>query len=57
MLFRSVACGTNGVDIGKDGGNDWFSVTKEGFNVCMVSPKKKLVFLAGDRGKIGQLKY
>lgn len=54
---KLVACGTNGVDIGKSGGNDWISVTKEGFNVCMVSPKKKLVFLAGDKGKIGQLKY
>lgn len=52
-----VACGTNGVDICKDGGDDWISVTKEGFNVCMVSPQKKIVFLAGDKGKIGILKY
>ncbi len=54
---RLVACGINGVDISRDGGNDWISVAKEGFNVCMVSPKKKLVFLAGDKGKIGILKY
>jgi photosystem II stability/assembly factor-like uncharacterized protein len=51
-----VACGVNGVDISKNA-NNWNSVTKEGFNVCMVSPKKKLVFLAGEKGKIGLLKY
>jgi len=54
---KMVACGTNGVDICKSNPNNWSSVTKEGFNVCMVSPKKKLVFLGGERGKIGQLKY
>lgn len=52
-----VACGVNGVDVCYDGGDDWISVTKEGFNVCMVSPKSKQVFLAGDKGKIGWLKY
>jgi photosystem II stability/assembly factor-like uncharacterized protein len=55
--LKMVACGTNGVDVTKDGGDDWLSVTTEGFNVCMVSPTKKLVFLAGEKGKIGQLKY
>ncbi len=54
---KMVACGTNGVDICKNSPNNWSSVTKEGFNVCAVSPKKKLVFLGGERGKIGQLKY
>ncbi|MBW7951716.1 MAG: oxidoreductase, partial [Chitinophagaceae bacterium] len=52
-----VACGVNGVDVCYVGGDDWISVTKEGFNVCMVSPKSKQVFLAGDKGKIGWLKY
>jgi len=50
-----VACGVNGVDISKSAGDEWVSVTKEGFNVCMVSPNKKLIFLAGEKGKIGQL--
>jgi photosystem II stability/assembly factor-like uncharacterized protein len=54
---KMVACGSNGVDYCKDGGNDWVSVTKEGFNVCMVSPNKKIVFLAGDNGKVGRLQY
>lgn len=52
-----VTCGTNGVDYTKDGGKDWISITKEGFNVCMVSPGNKTVFLAGDKGKIGRLVY
>ena len=54
---KLVACGTNGVDYCSDGGNNWYSVTKEGFNVCMVSPKSKTVFLAGEKGKIGRLVY
>jgi photosystem II stability/assembly factor-like uncharacterized protein len=54
---KLVTCGTNGVDYSKDGGKDWISITKEGFNVCMVSPKSKTVFLAGDKGRIGRLVY
>lgn len=52
---QMIACGVNGVDISKSAGDEWVSVTKEGFNVCMVSPNKKLIFLAGEKGKIGQL--
>ena len=54
---KLVTCGTNGVDFSKDGGRDWISITKEGFNVSRVSPKSKTVFLAGDKGKIGRLIY
>jgi photosystem II stability/assembly factor-like uncharacterized protein len=53
---RMVACGTNGVDICYNP-NQWKRVSKEGFNVCMVSPNKKLIFLAGEKGKIGVIKY
>ncbi|HMZ46372.1 MAG TPA: YCF48-related protein [Chitinophagaceae bacterium] len=52
-----IACGLNGVDISKDGGDDWKNISKEGFNVCMVSAKNKMVFLAGDRGKVGIYYY
>jgi photosystem II stability/assembly factor-like uncharacterized protein len=52
-----VACGPNGVDFCNEGGNNWFSVTKEGFNVCMVTPKSKTVFFAGEKGKVGRLVY
>jgi photosystem II stability/assembly factor-like uncharacterized protein len=54
---KMVACGSKGVDICKSP-NNWSNVTKDGgFNVCMVSPKKKMVFLGGERGTIGLLKY
>jgi photosystem II stability/assembly factor-like uncharacterized protein len=52
-----ITCGLNGVDLSKDGGDDWKNISNEGFNVCMVSPKIKTVFFAGDRGKIGIFKY
>jgi hypothetical protein len=50
-----IACGTSGVDIGTSP-NNWRHVSDEGFNVCMVSPDRKLVFLGGGRGKIGVFK-
>jgi photosystem II stability/assembly factor-like uncharacterized protein len=52
---RLIACGTNGVDLCKDP-NKWERISTEGFNVCMPSPNKKLIFLGGDKGKIGILK-
>ncbi len=54
---KMVCCGPNGVDYTKDGGNDWLSITKEGFNVCVVGKNSKAVFLAGEKGKIGRLVY
>jgi photosystem II stability/assembly factor-like uncharacterized protein len=52
---RLVACGTNGVDVCSNP-NDWKRISNEGFNVCMVTPNKKLIFFAGEKGKIGLLK-
>ena len=52
---RMVACGTNGVDM-CNRPDDWRRVSTKGFNVCMVSPNKKLIFLAGERGKIGVIR-
>lgn len=52
-----VACGTSGVDFTKDGGKEWINGSTIGFNVCMVSPKSKTVYLAGDKGRVGKLIY
>jgi photosystem II stability/assembly factor-like uncharacterized protein len=52
---RMIACGSNGIDICTKP-NKWTRISSEGFNVCMVSPNKKLVFFAGAKGKIGMLK-
>jgi len=52
---KLISCGTNGVDMSNDNGNNWMKASDTGFNVCMVSPNKKLVFFAGDKGRIGVL--
>ena len=52
---KLVACGTNGVDM-CDNPDKWERISKEGFNVCMVSPNKRLIFFAGEKGKIGLLR-
>ena len=50
-----VACGPNGIDLSQNGGKEWLDISKEGFNVCMVSPNKKQVFFGGEKGKIAVL--
>lgn len=52
---RLVACGSNGVDMCKSP-DKWQSISADGFNVCAVSPNKKLIFFGGANGKIGMLK-
>jgi photosystem II stability/assembly factor-like uncharacterized protein len=52
-----VACGSAGVDFCKDGGKEWVNITTEGFNVCMVSPRNKIIYLAGDKGRVARLMY
>ena len=51
---RLVACGPNGVDICRNP-NEWKRISGEGFNVCMISPNKKLIFFGGEKGRIGLL--
>ena len=51
-----VSCGPAGVDFARNGQKEWKKISNEGFNVCMVSPGKK-VFFAGEKGKIGRLMY
>ncbi len=54
---KLVACGTNGIDYSANGGKEWLDVSKEGFNVCMVSPDKNTVIFAGEKGKIARLTF
>ena len=51
-----VTCGTSGVDISTDGGNNWQLVTKTGFHVCQKARRGDAVYLAGGGGKIARLK-
>lgn len=50
-----ITCGVPGVDISKDGGNNWQLISTEGFHVCQKAKKGKAVFLAGSNGRIARL--
>ena len=50
-----LTCGTSGIDISKDGGNNWELISKESFHVCQKAKKGKAVFLAGGNGRIAKL--
>lgn len=50
-----LTCGTSGIDISKDGGNNWELISKESFHVCQKAKNGKAVFLAGSNGRIAKL--
>jgi photosystem II stability/assembly factor-like uncharacterized protein len=50
-----VTCGLSGVDYSIDGGMNWTSISKEGFNVCRRAKNGTAVYFAGSNGKIGKL--
>lgn len=47
-----ITCGTSGVDISKDGGNNWSTISKESYHVCKKAKNGSVVFLVGAKGKI-----
>jgi photosystem II stability/assembly factor-like uncharacterized protein len=49
-----ICCGTSGVDLSTDDGNNWQLLTATGFHVCRMSKKGKTVFLAGGNGRIAK---
>lgn len=51
-----IACGPSGIDFAPNRYQEWKKASLESFNVCMVS-KGNVVFLAGEKGKIGRLIY
>ena len=52
-----VTCGLSGVDYSVDGGMNWTSISKEGFNVCRRAKNGTAVYFAGGNGKIGKLEF
>jgi hypothetical protein len=50
-----ITCGTSGVDVSNDGGNNWTLLTKTAFHVCRKAKTGNAVFLAGGGGRIGKL--
>jgi photosystem II stability/assembly factor-like uncharacterized protein len=49
-----IACGTSGVDISTDDGQNWQLISKDGYHVCQKAKKGKAVFLAGSNGRIAR---
>ncbi|AHF14403.1 WD40/YVTN/BNR-like repeat-containing protein [Niabella soli] len=52
-----ITCGLTGVDISKDGGKTWQAVSTEGFNALCIDRPRRIVFLAGPRGKVGRIDF
>jgi photosystem II stability/assembly factor-like uncharacterized protein len=50
-----VSCGTSGIDVSNDGGQNWQLISKESFHVCQKAKKGSTVYLAGVNGKIARL--
>lgn len=50
-----ITCGTSGVDISTDGGNNWQLISNQSLHVCQKAKNGKAVFLAGANGKIAKL--
>jgi hypothetical protein len=50
---NAIACGTSGVDLSFDKGNDWLLISNESFHVLKKQPNTNKIFLAGSGGRIG----
>jgi photosystem II stability/assembly factor-like uncharacterized protein len=50
-----ITCGLNGVDITKDDGQHFTTISKTGYHVCRKAKKGKAVYFAGGQGRIGKL--
>jgi len=59
LLYDDKNCfatGTSGTDISKDGGQYWYHISDESFNVVKRAKNGKLVLLAGNKGIIYALR-
>ena len=52
---KLITCGTTGVDISTDGGQNWQLISSQSFHVCQKAKKGTAVFLAGKNGRIAKL--
>jgi photosystem II stability/assembly factor-like uncharacterized protein len=50
-----LCCGTSGVDLSTDDGQNWQLISTAGFHVCRRAKKGHTVFLAGSGGRIAKL--
>ena len=52
-----LSTGTSGSNITLDGGKTWRKIDDVSYNVCRKAKHGNLILLAGDRGKLGLLKF
>lgn len=52
-----VSTGTSGTNITTDGGKTWTKIDKTSFNVCLKAKHGNFILLAGDKGRLGVLKF
>lgn len=52
-----ITCGTSGVDISKNRGNNWELISTESFHIVQKQPNHKAAFLAGAGGRIGYIQF
>ena len=50
-----ISCGTTGVDITNDNGNNWRHFNNTSYNVIALSKNKKRVYFAGRNGLVGKM--
>lgn len=51
-----ITCGTSGVDLSYDNGENWTNISKEGFHVVRKAKTGGAVYLAGSKGRMAILK-
>jgi photosystem II stability/assembly factor-like uncharacterized protein len=52
-----ITCGLNGVDVTKDDGKTWNSISTESFNVVRKARKGSAIYLAGSGGNIAVVQW
>lgn len=52
-----IACGTSGVDMSTDNGENWKLISKEGYHVVRKAKKGNAIYLAGSKGRIAVLRF
>lgn len=52
-----ITCGTSGVDISTDSGENWKLISREGYHVVRRAKNGTAVYLAGSKGRIAVLRF
>jgi photosystem II stability/assembly factor-like uncharacterized protein len=52
-----LCCGTSGVDVSEDNGDNWRQISKESFHVATYPGTGNTVWLAGARGRVAALQF